>query len=186
MSHKFLRGAKNARIVFLYWWIFTGIAMTLTFFLLNNRGTLNLFWLNTQPILQNFPNKGGVKTQISRLFTLTSLARKSFVGAFCRLWCNSACASGSQRSWLARRTVKANRKAISSRELRLWTAHYYNGSDERYNWSAEYVSLRLACLWIVPGEFVCRLYFALRLHFFCSWPLFFFFPPPPYDTDDGK
>ena len=49
--------------------------MTLTFFLLKMRGTLTLFRLNAPPILQIFPNRGSVKTQILRLFTLTSLAQ---------------------------------------------------------------------------------------------------------------
>ena len=131
MSDKFLRGAKKARFFFLRW-TFTCIARTFTFFLLKIRGTLILFRLNAQPILQNFPNKGSVETQISRLFALTSFARKSCVEAFRRrLWCNSACAIGSrfrEGSLLARRTVKADRKAIRRIKLRLWTAQYYNQS----------------------------------------------------------
>ena len=38
---------------------------------------------------------------------------------------------------MPRRTVNVNRKEISSRELRLWTAQYYNGSDEGYNWKTQ-------------------------------------------------
>ena len=43
--------------------------MTLTVFLLKIRGTLTLFRLNAQPILQNFPNKGSVKIQISVIYS---------------------------------------------------------------------------------------------------------------------
>lgn len=80
-----LPGVKNARIFISLLINFSCIAMTLTFFLLKIRGTLTLFRLNAQPILQNFPNKDNVETKISRLFTLTSFARKSCVEAFRRL-----------------------------------------------------------------------------------------------------
>ena len=86
MSLKLLRGAKNERFFFFFFikaeFLLTSQHLTLTFFLFKIRGTLILFRLNAQPILQNFPNKGSVNAQNSQLFTLTSFARKSCVPSF--------------------------------------------------------------------------------------------------------